>query len=78
MHSRGDATEISQGSDQTYGAVTTHAEVSDIIKEDHPGSTDWVNRGAEQSAYDHIGSTWFIGSRFSEKVVFSPEDCQSL
>src|SRR5262249_48056354 len=51
MHSRPEETEVGERRHDADGAVSTHAEVADVVEEDHAGRTAGLRWRAKQRAH---------------------------
>src|SRR5215470_4440732 len=49
-----DAIQVVESGDQTDRSVAAHAEIANVVKEDHAGSRGTIHRFAEECAHNHI------------------------
>src|SRR6266702_8684837 len=78
MYAWGDAAEIGEGSDEADGSVAAHADVSNVVEEDHAGGALGVDGLAQERADDHIRAAGFIHRGGSQVVVFASQELQAL
>ena len=69
----GDFAQVRQRSHQSNCAVHAHAEISNIVEENHAGGTGGIGRLAEDSADDDVGAAGFVGQCAAEIIVFAGE-----
>jgi hypothetical protein len=73
-----DSFHVGKGCDQTDGAVTAHAEVANIIKEDNASCAGGVHRLTQQAPDHDIGSPRFVDHGRSEIIVVMAKALQSF
>jgi len=76
--SRSDPFGMGKRSDHADGAVTAHAEVSDVIEEDDSGGAALVEGFAEERSDDHVRSARFIHYSGPEIVVVAAKALAAL
>ena len=64
-----DAIHEGESGDEADGAVATHSEVSDVVKEDDSGGTSGIDGFAEQGSDDHVGTARFVDDGGAKIVV---------
>ena len=73
-----DAVHVGQSCNKANRAVTAHAKVANIVKENDTGGARGIDRIAEQSAYDDVGATRLIHYCRPEMVVLVAETFQPV
>ena len=73
-----DAIQKGEGRDEADGAVTTHAEVSNIIKEDDAGGAGGINGIAEQRADDYVGASRLVHDCGTKIIVLAAKTLEAL
>ena len=68
-----EASGMGEGDHQTDGAVTAHAEHTDVVEKDHARGARWILRLDEQGANDHIGAARFIHNGGAVVIVVALE-----
>ena len=63
---------------QTDRSMAAHADVADVVEEDHSGGTARIDRLAQQRADDHIGSSRLVDDARAIVVVLRAEALPSL
>ncbi len=76
VFARLDAIQMGERGHQADHAVPAHAQVADVIEEDHAGRARSVARLAKQSANEHVGAAWLIDDRRTKTVVLLLEGAQ--
>src|SRR5271168_347507 len=72
------AVHVCQSCHQADGAVTAHAEVADVIKEDDGGGAGGIDRVSEQSAHHDVGTAGLIHHSGTKIVVISAKTFQAI
>src|SRR5438552_2008350 len=73
-----DPTEMRERHRRTDRSMAAHADVADVVEEDHARSTARIDRLAQQRADDHIGSARLIDNARAIAVVLRAEALPSL
>src|SRR5215472_9323125 len=63
------AAQVRERNDHAYGAVTAHAEISDIVKEDDACGARAIHGIAQKSAHDHVRTAWLVDDRGAKAVI---------
>ena len=69
---------VGQCRNQTNRSVTTHAQIANVIEEDHTGNARRIHGFAEQSANHHVGTPRLIHYGGAKTVVPAAEAFQAL
>jgi len=64
-----DSAQMREGDDQSDGAVTAHAEVTDVIEEDDAGDAGGVDGFAEDGSDDDVGAARLVNDGGAEGIV---------
>ena len=72
------ASQISKRCYQADGPVTTHPEITDIVKKDNANLARRNERFTNQSPYHGVGAARFVHDRGSKPVEFRAKDLQAL
>ncbi len=67
------AAEMGERRDEADGAVAAHAEVSDVVEEDHAGGAARIDGLAEQGADDEIGTARLVDHGGAELIEIATE-----
>src|SRR5580692_7967234 len=78
VFARGDAFHVCQGRHQADGAVTAHAQVADIVKEDDTGGAGWIEGIGEQSAHHDVGTARLVNHSGAKTVVLGAKTLQTV
>src|ERR1019366_8836522 len=73
-----DAAHVFQGGQQADGAVAAHAQVADVVEEDHAGVVGGAGRLAQQRAHDGVVAARLIHGGRAEAVEPGAEAGQAL
>ena len=63
-----DASEMRERSHEADGAVPAHAEIADVVEENHAGLAGRIRRIAEQRADDGVRSARLVDDRGAEAI----------
>src|SRR5579862_5047595 len=73
-----DAIQKGEGRDEANGAVTAHAEIADIVKEDDASCAGGIDRVAKQRANDYVGTARFVDDGRTKTIVLAAKALQAL
>jgi hypothetical protein len=71
-------TEISERRDQSDRAMAAHANVADVVEEDHPAGIGGVGRCAKERADQHVRAARFVDDRPAPRIVLVAEAVPAL
>ena len=78
MFAWSDAAHICERSYESDSSMPAHAEVSDVVEEDHCGPASAVERLTQQSANQHIRASWFIHDGGTKTVIVATESLHAF
>ena len=73
MLSRPDAAQVCEGDNDPDCAVTAHAKISDVVKEDDACDARFVARFAQERADEYVGAAGLVDDGGPETVVMLPK-----
>ena len=73
MRAGADPPEVRERGHEADRAVAAHADVADVVEEDHAGGARGVLRRDEQRAHQHVRAARLVDDRGAEPVELAPE-----
>ena len=78
MDARADSAEMREGDDEPDGSMAAHADIADVVEEDHTGGAGGIDGIAEERADDYVRTARLIDDRCAEIIMQTLEAISAI